>query len=183
MHLLHGKNRGKIDVSFRANVVCRSRGSKSSHADMLRQVGQLGRWKRPHDYVNRWWIHQKESSSKKHIQPDQWLIYATNWYCDIDLWCFHVSQIVCSDGSQAGRFLWNIVKSVWAAKNSFFPLMLYPICSMVLVYLPTKLGDLNFRANVGKYMQIFHTLSISHRIHVWYICWHWGYMDGKCYHI
>ena len=27
--------------------------------------------------------------------------------------------------------------------------MLIPICSMVLVYLPTKLGD--FKANVGKY--------------------------------
>ena len=26
----------------------------------------------------------------------------------------------------------------------------YPICSMVLVYLPTKLGDF-VRANVGKY--------------------------------
>ena len=26
---------------------------------------------------------------------------------------------------------------------------------------------------------IFHT----HRIHVWHICSHWGYIDGKCYHI
>ena len=23
----------------------------------------------------------------------------------------------------------------------------------------------------------------THRIHVWYICWHLGYIDGKCHHI
>ena len=27
------------------------------------------------------------------------------------------------------------------------------------------------------------TVSLSHRIHVWNICQHWGYIDGKCYHI
>ena len=26
-------------------------------------------------------------------------------------------------------------------------------------------------------------VSNTHRIHVWYICYHLGYMDGKCYHI
>ena len=25
--------------------------------------------------------------------------------------------------------------------------------------------------------------SFTHRIHVWYICEHLGYIDGKCYHI
>ena len=25
--------------------------------------------------------------------------------------------------------------------------------------------------------------AITQRIHVWYICKHWGYIDGKCYHI
>jgi hypothetical protein len=24
---------------------------------------------------------------------------------------------------------------------------------------------------------------LAHRIHVWYICYHLGYIDGKCYHI
>ena len=24
---------------------------------------------------------------------------------------------------------------------------------------------------------------VTHRIHVWYICWHLGYIDGKCCHI
>ena len=43
------------------------------------------RWRK-----NRWWIHQKESSSKKHIQPDQWLIHANKkvlWHWPVMLPC------------------------------------------------------------------------------------------------
>jgi len=30
---------------------------------------------------------------------------------------------------------------------------------------------------------MFQTTNQTHRIHVWHICSHWGYIDGKCYHI
>ena len=41
---------------------------------------------------------------------------------------------------------------------------LYPICSMVLVYLPTKLGDL-CKAHVGKYSSTMEHMGI--------FCWEW----------
>ena len=54
----------------------------------------------------------------------------------------------------------------WFMLQSHVYIYIYPVCSMVLLYLPTKLGNF-VRANVGKYSSIF-------QHHGAYGYWNWA---------
>ena len=148
MHLLHGKNR--------ANLVCRSRRSNSSHADMLRCWMLLGsRWKRPHDDEKTDDGYTRRNRHQKNIfsQINGWSTQQkgiVTLTCDASMYrksCAmmdHRLEDFC-------EILWNPFEP---QKKQFFSTDF--ISHMLHVwyiyhYLPTKLGDF-FWANVGKYM-------------------------------
>ena len=61
-------------------------------------------------------------------------------------------------------------------------------CSWNITYLSVILtehhlfnGDFDRKSAVNRSLHL--EKSSTHRIHVWYICQHLGYSDGKCYHI